>query len=44
VSIICPTGRGYEKKYEVIDGIHIWRYPLPAEGAGALGYAIERTR
>ncbi len=41
VSIICPTGRGYEKRYEVIEGVHIWRYALPTEGAGALGYAVE---
>jgi glycosyltransferase involved in cell wall biosynthesis len=41
VSIICPTGRGYEKNYEVIDAIHIWRYALPTEGKGALGYAVE---
>ena len=44
VSIICPTGKGYEKRYEQIDGIDIWRYPLPAEAEGALGYAIEYTR
>jgi len=41
VSIICPTGRGFEKRYEVINGIHVWRYSLPVEGAGALGYALE---
>jgi glycosyltransferase involved in cell wall biosynthesis len=41
VSIICPTGKGYEKKYEVIGDIHIWRYGLPIEGAGALGYLVE---
>jgi len=41
VSIICPTGRGCEKHYEVIDDIHIWRYDLPREGAGALGYLVE---
>jgi glycosyltransferase involved in cell wall biosynthesis len=41
VSIICPTGKGYEKKFEVIDGIEIFRYSLPAEGDGALGYAVE---
>jgi glycosyltransferase involved in cell wall biosynthesis len=41
VSIICPTGRGYEKKYEVIDAIQIWRYSLPAEGVRAAGYAVE---
>ena len=41
VSIICPTGKGSEKSFEEIDGIHIWRYRLPLEGAGAKGYAIE---
>ena len=41
VSIICPTGRGYELKFETIDGIHIWRYTLPLEAEGALGYALE---
>jgi len=41
VSIICPTGRGYEKRYEEIDGIAIHRYPLPVEASGALGYALE---
>ena len=41
VSIICPTGRGFEKKFEAISGIHIWRYALPVEGEGAKGYAME---
>ena len=41
VSIICPTGKGCDKRREVIDGIHLWRYPLPREGAGAAGYLLE---
>ncbi len=41
VSIICPTGKGYEEKLETIDGIDIHRYSLPTEGEGALGYLIE---
>jgi len=41
VSIICPTGKGFELKYELLDGIHIYRYKLPLEARGALGYAIE---
>lgn len=41
VTIICPTGKGYESKYEVIDGIHIYRHDLPVEAEGALGYALE---
>jgi glycosyltransferase involved in cell wall biosynthesis len=41
VSIICPTGKGCEQRYEQIDGIHIYRHPLPLEAEGALGYALE---
>jgi len=41
VSIICPVGKGYEKRYELIDGIHIHRHPLPFEADGALGYLLE---
>ena len=41
VSIICPTGKGYEKKYEEIDDIAIYRYNLPMEAEGAVGYALE---
>ena len=41
VFIICPTGKGYEEKYECLDGIHIYRHPLPPEAEGALGYALE---
>jgi glycosyltransferase involved in cell wall biosynthesis len=41
VTIICPTGKGYEEKYECLDGIHIYRHPLPPEAEGALGYALE---
>ena len=41
VSIICPTGHGYEQRHEIIDDIEIHRYPLPLEAAGALGYAVE---
>lgn len=41
VTIICPTGKGYESRYEVIDGIHIYRHDLPVEAEGALGYALE---
>jgi glycosyltransferase involved in cell wall biosynthesis len=43
IAIICPTGKGYEKKHEVIDGIDIYRHNLPTEGSGALGYLVEYT-
>ncbi len=41
VSVICPTGKGYTARHEVIEDIAIWRHPLPVEGAGALGYLAE---
>ena len=42
VSVICPMGRGWTAPYEVIDGVHIYRHPMPAEAhSGALAYARE---
>jgi glycosyltransferase involved in cell wall biosynthesis len=41
VTILCPTGKGYEKRYEVVEDIPIYRYNLPTEGAGAAGYLVE---
>lgn len=41
VAIICPTGKGYEQRRELIDGVWIYRHSLPLEADGALGYALE---
>ncbi|MGE5478446.1 MAG: glycosyltransferase family 4 protein [Bacteroidales bacterium] len=41
VSVICPATAAYPRGHQVIDGIHVWRHPLPAEGEGLLGYARE---
>ena len=41
VAVICPAIRGYTARYECLDGIHIYRHPLPLEAKGALGYALE---
>jgi glycosyltransferase involved in cell wall biosynthesis len=41
VSIICPTGAGCQRTFEVIDAIHIYRYRLPTEASGAAGYLLE---
>lgn len=42
VSVLCPTGRGWDKPFEVIDDIHIYRYPAPSEAhSGAVAYAKE---
>lgn len=36
VSVICPTGKGYEAPYELIDGIHVYRHKLREEGETGL--------
>ena len=41
VSVICPKGKGYEKEYEKLSGVHIYRHDLPAEGSGFIGYVKE---
>ena len=41
VSVICPVGKGYMAKEETLDGVHIFRHPLPPEGNGAVGYFRE---
>ena len=41
VSVICPRGRGHDRRYECIDGIHIYRHPLPVEASGAGGFLLE---
>jgi glycosyltransferase involved in cell wall biosynthesis len=41
VSAICPTGDSHPARYEVIDGIHIWRYPAPPPTRGFLSYVWE---
>jgi glycosyltransferase involved in cell wall biosynthesis len=41
VSVICPKMKGYRKGFEVIDGIRIYRHPLPLEARGAFGYLFE---
>jgi len=41
VSIVCPKGGKYTQPYEMLEGIHIFRHPLPIEADGALGYALE---
>lgn len=41
VAIICPRGKGYEKPYECLSGIHIYRHPFPLEAGKAREYIIE---
>jgi glycosyltransferase involved in cell wall biosynthesis len=41
VAIICPKGKGYDRSFEAIDGIEIYRHSLPVEADSSLGYALE---
>lgn len=41
VSVICPTGKGAEAPEECLDGIRIYRHPLPAEIHSVTGYLRE---
>ena len=41
VSVICPKGKGYEAEEEDLEGVHIYRHGLPAEGDSAGGYLRE---
>ncbi len=41
VSVICPKGKGYERSYECLNNVHIYRHPLPIEAHGVLGYLLE---
>src|SRR5690606_5682432 len=39
--IISPKRDGYTASYEFLNGVHVYRHPLPIEADGALGYAVE---
>lgn len=41
VTVICPKGKDQTASHEVIDGIHIYRHPLPRERDGAIGFLLE---
>jgi glycosyltransferase involved in cell wall biosynthesis len=41
VSIICPKGKGHDASFEELEGIAIYRHPLPVEASSAAGYAVE---
>ena len=41
VTVLCPRGKGYAKGHEVLEGINIYRHPMPKEGNSPLGYVWE---
>ena len=41
VTVICPKGKGHMRSHEVLDGVRIYRHPMPVEGNGAVSYMAE---
>jgi len=41
VTVLCPRGRGYERGHELLEGVHIYRHPMPREGNTPFGYLWE---
>jgi glycosyltransferase involved in cell wall biosynthesis len=41
VTVLCPRGKGFTAGYEILDGVHVYRHPMPKEGNGPLGYLLE---
>ena len=41
VSVISPMGKGHDAPYEMLEGVHVYRHPLPFEAHGAMGYLRE---
>src|SRR5580698_4828456 len=41
VSVLSPRGKGYRRGHEVLDGVHIYRHPMPKEGNSPVGYLWE---
>ncbi|MPY74211.1 MAG: glycosyltransferase [Alphaproteobacteria bacterium] len=41
VSVICPKAKGYNESFERLEGVDIYRYGLPIDAQGALGFVME---
>src|SRR5262249_10162040 len=41
VSAVCPMGEGGSERHEVLNGIHVWRYPAPPPTPGFASYVWE---
>jgi glycosyltransferase involved in cell wall biosynthesis len=41
ITVLCPKGKGYRKGYELLDGVHVYRHPMPKEGNAPFGYVWE---
>jgi glycosyltransferase involved in cell wall biosynthesis len=41
VTVLCPRRKRHPQGYELVDGIHVYRHPMPKEGDSAAGYLWE---
>jgi glycosyltransferase involved in cell wall biosynthesis len=41
VTVLSPRDKKYTRNHEVLNGVHIYRHPMPKEGNSALGYLWE---
>jgi glycosyltransferase involved in cell wall biosynthesis len=41
VSVICPKAKDWTTSYERLEGIDIYRYTVPVDADGALGFIVE---
>ena len=41
VTVLCPRGKGYAENYELLEGVHVYRHPMPKEGNTPAGYLWE---
>ncbi|MBL1421535.1 MAG: heparinase II/III family protein, partial [Alphaproteobacteria bacterium] len=41
VCVICPKGPHAQESYELLEGVHIYRHPLPVEARGMMAYPLE---
>jgi glycosyltransferase involved in cell wall biosynthesis len=41
VTVLCPRDKGYERGYEFIDGVRVYRHPRTDDGNSPFGYLME---
>lgn len=41
VSVICPKAKGFNQSFEILENIDIYRYSLPIDPKGTIGFILE---
>jgi glycosyltransferase involved in cell wall biosynthesis len=41
VAVLSPRGKGYSENHVMLEGVHIYRHPMPKEGNTPVGYLWE---